>query len=232
MSFKLPLTHIITIIGVVLVGCGESVKDISIHDAAAAGDIESVTQHLATGTDVNAKDDWNFTPLSYAAHEGHLEIAELLIANDAEVNSNDNNGFTPLDHAMIDKRSATVALLRKHGGRTAEELKSTEPIGKAQEKTVHEGTVSEGNIEPLNSMAAGADVKEKNSSSMPTFFDVFFDVATKKPLLGVIFATFIIIILLFVLFQFNRHLRSRALNLDRANKLNKITNMLICRLLF
>jgi len=211
---------------VVLVGCGESAKDISIHDAAAAGDIESVIQHLATGTDVNAKDDWNFTPLSYAAHAGHLKIAELLIVNDAEVNSNDDNGFTPLDHAMIDKRSATVALLRQHGGKTAEELKSTEPIDKALENTVHEGAVSEGNIEPLNSMADGADVNEKSSSSMPTFFDVFFDITTKKPMLGVFFATFIIIILLFVLFQVNRHLRSRALNLDRANKLNKISNTL------
>ena len=113
-----------TIAAVVLVGCGESAKDISIHDSAAAGDIEAVTQHLATGTDVNAKDDWNFTPLSYAAHAGHIEIAELLIANDAEVNANDDNGFTPLDYAMIDKHSETAALLRQHGGKTAEELKA------------------------------------------------------------------------------------------------------------
>jgi hypothetical protein len=36
---KIPLT---TIAAVVLAGCGESAKDISIHDAAAAGDIEAV----------------------------------------------------------------------------------------------------------------------------------------------------------------------------------------------
>ena len=46
-----------TIAAVVLVGCGESVPDISIHDAIVlGGDIEAVKQHLAAGTDVDAKD--------------------------------------------------------------------------------------------------------------------------------------------------------------------------------
>ena len=55
-----------TIAAVVLVGCGESqspepptakAPDISIRDAAYDGNIEVVKQHLAAGTDVNAKDD-------------------------------------------------------------------------------------------------------------------------------------------------------------------------------
>jgi len=54
-----------TIAAVVLVGCGESASDISIHDAAAAGDSEAVKQHLADGGDVNAKDD-GLTPLHEA----------------------------------------------------------------------------------------------------------------------------------------------------------------------
>ena len=40
---------LITIAAVVLVGCGESVPDISIHDAAANGNIEAVKQHIAAG---------------------------------------------------------------------------------------------------------------------------------------------------------------------------------------
>ena len=54
---KLLLT---TIAAVVLVGCGESPKEISIHDAAVAGDIEAVKQHLAAGTDVNVMDEDGF----------------------------------------------------------------------------------------------------------------------------------------------------------------------------
>ena len=44
-----------TIAAAVLVGCGgPSAPDISIHDAAAKGNIEAVKQHLAAGADVNA----------------------------------------------------------------------------------------------------------------------------------------------------------------------------------
>jgi len=45
---------LITIAALVLVGCGESPPDISIHHAASVGKIEAVKQHLAAGTDVNA----------------------------------------------------------------------------------------------------------------------------------------------------------------------------------
>ena len=59
--------------------------DISIHEAAAEGNIEAVKQHLATGTDVNAKDKHAVTPLHRAAFYGHKEIAELLISKGADV---------------------------------------------------------------------------------------------------------------------------------------------------
>ena len=59
---------------VVLMGCGESALDISIHDAAEEGNVEAVKQHLADGTDVNAKNQADATPLDYA--EG--ETADLL----------------------------------------------------------------------------------------------------------------------------------------------------------
>ena len=65
---KLILT---TIAAVVLVGCGESQPkrpDISIHDAAAKGNVEAVKQHLAAGTDVNAKNDDGRTPLDSIYH--------------------------------------------------------------------------------------------------------------------------------------------------------------------
>ena len=66
------------------------VPSISIHIAAIKGNIEVVKQHLAAGTDVNAKDV---------------------------------NGYTPLDWAVFNKDTKTADLLRKHGGKTGEELK-------------------------------------------------------------------------------------------------------------
>jgi cytohesin len=95
-------------------------------DAAKNGDIEAVKQHLAAGADVNAKSGDGTTPLHNAAIYGHNEIAELLIANGAEVNaiivSGRNQGKTPVDLAIWRKKTATADLLRKHGGRTAEEI--------------------------------------------------------------------------------------------------------------
>ena len=101
------------------------VLGISIHDATRTGDIEVVKQHIAAGTDVNAKtalDKW--TPLLLAAWYGHKEIADLFIANGADVNANGADGRTPLDWAIKYKRTETVDLLRKHGGKTGEGLKA------------------------------------------------------------------------------------------------------------
>ena len=76
-----------TIAAVVLVGCGESqppepptakAPDISIHDAVNEGNIEAVKQHIAAGTDVNAKTNAGMTPLSVANVFDRTEIADLL----------------------------------------------------------------------------------------------------------------------------------------------------------
>ena len=144
---------ITTIAAVLLVVCGPSM---SIHEAAGNGDIEAIKQHLAAGTDVNAKDGGGWTPLFYAAFSGRTEVAELLIAEGVDVNAKDNlgtlryaasgghketvelliangadvyakgggNGTTPLDMAIRLRRTETIDLLRKHGGKTGEELKA------------------------------------------------------------------------------------------------------------
>ncbi len=126
--------------------------DISIHQAVFDGNIEAVKQHLAAGTDANAKTGVGETPMQIAYQKGHTEIVELLIANGADgnakgdgqtplhgaaywgnkeivelliakgadVNAKTNDGETPLDYA----KGEIADLLRKHGGKTAEELKT------------------------------------------------------------------------------------------------------------
>ena len=163
---------LITIVALVLVGCGKSQQsatapepptakapDISIVHDADLGFIKLVKQHLAAGTDVNtkenvlgltslhqasssghkeiaellisegadvnAKDDVEYTPLHGASRYGHKEVAELLIANGADLNAQDNlDGKTPLDWAIAKDETKISDLLRKHGGKTAEELKA------------------------------------------------------------------------------------------------------------
>ena len=104
------------------------VPDISIFNAAGTGNIEAVKQHVASGTDVNAKNKYGTTPLHFAAGGGHKQITELLIAKGADVNAKSNRGVTPLDWTTtpddpIDT-AETADLLRKHGGKTGAELKA------------------------------------------------------------------------------------------------------------
>ena len=83
---------------------------------------EIVELLIAKGADVNVKDKQGSTTLHWAAYHGHKEIAELLIAKGANVNAKTKIGRTPLDAAFPHPEIAD--LLRKHGGKTSEELKA------------------------------------------------------------------------------------------------------------
>jgi ankyrin repeat protein len=123
-----------TIAAVLLVGCWTTqspepptakVLGLPILAAAYNGNIEAVKQPLAAGTDVNVKGGFaDGTPLHYASANGHKGIVELLIAKGANVNANDEDGETPLDWAILLNQSETANFLRKHGGKTGEELKA------------------------------------------------------------------------------------------------------------
>ena len=133
-----------TIAAVVLVGCGESQQSTppaeakpvepvaentkpehpqanrALIEATATGNVEAIKKAIADGADVNVKAVGGGTLLFIAAHEGHKEVAELLIAEGADVNETNGSGETPLDYA----KGETANLLRKHGGKTGEELKA------------------------------------------------------------------------------------------------------------
>ena len=117
-------SQLIAIVAVVLVvGCGGPPKTIS--EAADEGNIEAVKQYLDGGVDVNVKDiRFGWTPLLGAVRKGHKEIAELLIANGADVNAKNYERKAPLDFAVKYKRTEIADLLRKHGGKTGDELKA------------------------------------------------------------------------------------------------------------
>ena len=87
-----------TVAAVLLVGCGGAS---GIQKAAISGNIEAVKQYLDGGADVNAMDDFGDTPL-----DGVEKV---------------NNWNTPEDKVA---KNEIADLLRKHGGKTGEELKA------------------------------------------------------------------------------------------------------------
>ena len=104
----------------------------SIHLAAWGGDIEAVKQYLAAGADVDSKNVEGRTPLCRAVQYGKKDVIKLLIEEGADVNARMNFGDTALDYANVsgglgmsyEVQKEVVELLRKHGGKTREELKA------------------------------------------------------------------------------------------------------------
>ena len=92
--------------------------------AALKGHKEVAVLLIAKGADLEAKTNSGWTPLVVAAVRGQKEVVELLIAKGADVNAKRNDGETPLDLAIGRKHPKTADLLRKHGGKTGEELKA------------------------------------------------------------------------------------------------------------
>ena len=128
---------VITLSFIVITSYGLLKTDI--FRSAIRNDIEAVKQHLNDGTEVNAKNRSGATPLHRAAGRGQKEIVELLLAEGADLNARDGDGETPLDNAIKrnhpgfwgqrtvaewDETIKITALLRKHGGKTSEELKA------------------------------------------------------------------------------------------------------------
>jgi len=88
-----------------------------LHHAAAYGSAEAVRILLAAGADPNARNDFEATPLMWAAAEP--EKVRLLVNQGADVNAKSKMGRTALWIAAAnDGSSATVKFLLEHGAKT------------------------------------------------------------------------------------------------------------------
>ena len=97
--------------------------NIALFEAAKHGDREAAEDALRRGADTNAVIE-NWTPLFWAAQEGHTEIVDLLLDAGANVNFSDPGGFTPLKQAVGEARIATVEHLLLRGADVSRRCKS------------------------------------------------------------------------------------------------------------
>ena len=96
----------------------EEIKEPSsnIWVSAKKGDIESIKQHIAYGTDLNSKgSNRDETALIIASCQGHFEIVDLLINNDVDLDIQNDEGVTAQFCAVFFGQTEIVQLLYNAG---------------------------------------------------------------------------------------------------------------------
>jgi len=80
---------------------------ISIHEAAAQGNIEIVRQHLAVQSEgyINTRTPSDWTPLHFAYEQGRAEMIRFLLDNGADYEAKNKLGQAPVDIPLLKRNS-------------------------------------------------------------------------------------------------------------------------------
>ena len=111
-----------TIAAVVLVGCGESQQSAPQAEPVA----EVPAQPSPPPVEAKPEPPTAKAPavsIHDAAYDGNIEAVKQHLAAGTHVDAKDEDGETPLDAANETNHPEIADLLRKHGGKTGEELK-------------------------------------------------------------------------------------------------------------
>jgi len=108
-------------------------REVSLREAASAGNGEVVARLLTESTEINAKDKDGFTALHWAARNGHKKVVELLLTEGADPNARDTfNLWTPLHWAPLRGFKDVVELLLAKGAEVnAEDRAGRTPLHSA-----------------------------------------------------------------------------------------------------
>jgi len=85
--------------------------------ACTAGDLSKTKALIASGADVNVRDEYGETPLHKAVLRRFREVVAVLLAKGADPNAKANNGFTPLHFAVRTGQTDLVETLIAKGAK-------------------------------------------------------------------------------------------------------------------
>jgi uncharacterized protein len=106
----------ITACAVLLLGACHSKPETPLTEATQRGDLEQMQRLLASGAPVDETGGFGFTPLIWAAREGHASAVRLLLRHGANPELRAGvNGWTPLMHS-VHKGQEAAALALVDGG--------------------------------------------------------------------------------------------------------------------
>ena len=83
--------------------------------AARSGQLEEIKNLLASGADINQKNEKGYSPLMLACYNGQYNAAQFLIQSGADVNSVDENTNSILMGVVFKGHSVIFDLLAKSG---------------------------------------------------------------------------------------------------------------------
>jgi uncharacterized protein len=100
-----------------LPGCGERLKteDAALIAAARTGHSGTVRDMIASGANVNVRDEHGNTALIEAARNGHDNVVRTLVGSGADVKMKNDDGKTALMLAALGGHEETAQVLRQSG---------------------------------------------------------------------------------------------------------------------
>ncbi|XP_055942105.1 uncharacterized protein LOC129972127 isoform X1 [Argiope bruennichi] len=87
----------------------------ALYTAAEKGDPYLVKLLMEKNARVDARDDFENTPLHVACLKSHLDVVEILISKGADINAKNIEGNTPLHNAAKNGKKSTAKFLLHHG---------------------------------------------------------------------------------------------------------------------
>ena len=105
-------SFIFTVVVLVFSGCSEVQPVVTMHNAARAGDIQSIDELLKQGHNVD--EPYFGTSLIWAAEAGQMQTVKYLLEKGANIDARAEQGWTPLGNALyMNKTEVSDYLLQK-----------------------------------------------------------------------------------------------------------------------